>query len=188
MTTFNLFSTPVKIVSFTNFEEINKKIFEVKTLGFKKNFTDNLPEENAKELQKIFIDEAEKYLEEVSNKKIDLVLTKSWITNTSKYGFNTPHCHGNNTVIGVYYIKTFDKCGDLLLHDPRGSHSFIPKYETNTAGELVSGRTYYRIRPQCGQLILCPAYIVHSVEPNMSDENRISLALNFKYKEYEQFK
>jgi len=188
MTTLNLFSTPIKIVSFSNFEEINKKIGKAMSLGFKWNFTDNLPEEEGKELQKIFIDEAELYLKEVSNQKIDLELIKSWTTCTNKFGFNTPHCHADNTVIGVYYIKTFDKCGDLLLHDPRGSHSFVPKYEINTAGHSVSDRTYHRITPKCGDLILFPAYIVHSVEPNMSDESRISLAMNFKYKNYNQFK
>jgi len=188
MNTLNLFSTPVKIVSFSNFEEINKKIGKAMSLRFKNNFTDNLPEEEGKELKKIFIDEAELYLKEVSNKKIDLELDKSWTACTSKFEFITPHCHADTTVIGVYYLKTFDKCGDLLLHDPRGSHSFVPKYEINTTGHLVSDRTYHRITPKCGQLILCPAYIVHSVEPNMSDEVRISLAMNFKYKNYNQFK
>jgi len=188
MTTLNLFSTPIKIVSFSNFEEINKKILKATYLGFKFNFTDNLPEEEGKELQKIFIDEAELYLKEVSNKKIDLELIKSWTTCTNKFGFNTPHCHADNTVIGVYYIKTFDKCGDLLLHDPRGSHSFVPKYEIDATGTSVSDRAYYRITPKTGDLILFPAYIVHSVEPNMSDETRISLAMNFRYKNYNQFK
>ena len=187
MTTLNLFSTPLKIVSFQNFEEINSKVNKAMMLGFTNNFTDNLPKEEGRLLKKIFIDEAELYLEELTNKKIELVLRKSWTTHTSKYGFNTPHCHADNTVIGVYYIKTFDKCGDLLLHDPRGSHSFVPKYEINTAGHSVSDRTYHRITPKCGQLILFPAYIVHSVEPNMSEEVRISLAMNFKYKDYNQF-
>jgi hypothetical protein len=188
MTTLNLFSTPVKIVSFSNFEEINNKVNKAMQLGFTNNFTDNLPEEEGRLLQKIFIDEAELYLKEVSNKKVDLKITKSWTTCTNKFGFNTPHCHADNTVIGVYYVKTFDKCGDLLLHDPRGSHSFISKFEINTAGQSVSDRTYHRITPKCGQLVLFPAYIVHSVEPNMSDETRISLAMNFKYKDYNQFR
>jgi len=188
MTILNLFSTPIKIVSFSNFEEINKKIGKAASLGFKNNFTDNLPEEEGKELQKIFIDEAEKFLEEVSNKKIDLQITKSWITHTSKFGFNTPHSHADNTVIGVYYINTFDKCGDLLLHDPRGAHTFLTKYEINTNNNLVSDRSYHRISPNVGDLVLFPTYIVHSVEPNMSDEVRKSLAMNFKYKDYNQFK
>ncbi len=188
MTILNLFSTPIKIISFPNFEEINKKIGKAMQLGFTNNFTDNLPTDEAIDLQKIFIDEAELYLKEVSNQKIDLEIIKSWTSITSKFGFNTPHCHADNTVVGVYYVRTFDKCGDLLLHDPRGAHSFVPKYEINTDGYSVSDRLYHRITARCGQLVLFPAYIVHSVEPNMSDEVRISLAMNFKCKNFKQFK
>jgi uncharacterized protein (TIGR02466 family) len=188
MTIHNLFSTPIKIISFPNFIEINKKIGKAMSLGFKFNFTDNLPEEEGNEIQKIFIDEAELYLKELTNKKIDLGINQSWTTETFKYEFNTPHSHADNTVIGVYYVKTSDKCGDLLLHDPRGSHSFIRKFETDTGGTLVSDRSYHRITPVCGDLVLFPSYVVHSVEPNMSDEVRISLAMNFKYKNFNQFR
>lgn len=184
----NLFSTPIKIIEMPYFEELNKKIGKAMSLGFNKNFTDGLPKDEAKELQKIFIDEVELYLKELTNKKIDLELTKSWTSITNKYGFNTPHEHSSNNVVGVYYIKTFDKCGDLLLLDPRGATNFIPCYEINTQDSLVDGRSYYRITPKAGNLILFPAYVIHSVEPNMSDETRISLALNFKYKQYNQFK
>ena len=184
----NLFSTPIKIISMPNFEELGRKIGKCMKLGFKNNLTDNLPIEEAIELNKIFIDEAELYLKELTNKKIDLIITKSWTSITQKFGFNTPHHHNDNTVVGVYYLKTFNQCGDLLLHDPRGATSFIEQYELNTSGYLVSGRSYYRITPRVGNLILFPAYIVHSVEPNMSDETRISLAINFKYKDLNQFK
>lgn len=65
----NLFSTPVKIVSMPNFEELNIRIGKAMSLGFNKNFTDGLTENEEKELQKIFIDEAELYLKELTNKK-----------------------------------------------------------------------------------------------------------------------
>lgn len=184
----HIFSTPVKIISMPNFEELRMKIGKTSELGFKNNFTDNLPQDEADNLQKIFIDEAELYLKELTNKKINLKLSKSWTSITSKYGFNTPHSHGDNAVIGVFYTHTFDNSGDLLLHDPRGSHEFLKQYETNTAGHLVSDRSYHRINPKVGDLVLFPAYIVHSVEPNMSDKTRISLAMNFKYKDYNQLK
>ena len=74
------------------------------------------------------------------------------------------------------------------MHDPRGMTNFLPSYEINTQNYLVDGRSYYRIKPKVGDLIIFPAYVVHSVEPNMSDETRISLALNFRYKDYNQFK
>ena len=176
----NLFSTPIKIISFPNFEEINKKIGKAMLLGFENNFTDNLPEDEAKEIQKVFLQEVELYLKELTNKKIDLRMSKSWTTNTKKFGFNSPHDHFGNIAVAVYYVKTFDKCGDLLLHDPRGATGFVPRYEVNTEGALVSGRNYIRITPKIGDLIIFPAYITHSVEPNMSDETRVSLAMNFK--------
>lgn len=188
MTTYNLFTTPVKIISFPNFEEINKKIGKAMTLGFKNNFTDNLPEDEAKEIQKVFLNEVELYLKELTNKKIDLRMSKSWTTYTEQYGFNSPHEHFGNIALGVYYIKTFDKCGDLLLHDPRGANGFVPQYEVNTQGALVSGRNYIRITPKTGDLVIFPAYIIHSVEPNMSEVSRISLAMNFNYLDFEQFR
>jgi uncharacterized protein (TIGR02466 family) len=184
----NLFSTPVKIVSMPNFQELNIKINKARAVGFKKNFTDGLLEDESKELQKIFIDEIELYLKELTNKNISVLFDKSWINENKKYGFDSPHSHGNSSVIGVYYIKTFDKCGDLLLHDPRGSQNFIQTYEINTQEQLVDNRSFYRITPKIGNLIIYPAYTVHSVEPNMSDETRISLAMNFKYKDHNQFK
>jgi uncharacterized protein (TIGR02466 family) len=188
MNTFNLFSTPVKIISMPNFEEINNKIGKAMSLGFKNNFTDNLQENEAKEIQKVFLDEAEKYIEEVSNKKINLQMKKSWTRVTKKYGFSSPHSHADNTCVGVYYIKTSENCGDLLLHDPRGSHNFATRFEVSTEGYLESDRSFYRIKPKAGDLVLFPDYVVHSVEPNMSDETRVSLAMNFKYKDYNQFR
>ena len=189
MVTYNLFGTPIKIISMPNFEELGRKIGKCMKLGFKNNLTDNLSIDEDIELNKKFIDEAELYLKELNdNKTVELFITKSWTTITKKFGFNTPHHHNTNTVVGVYYVKTSDKCGDLLLHDPRGAMSFIEKFEINTQGHLVSGRSYYRITPKIGDLILFPAYIVHSVEPNMSDDERISVALNFYHKDFNQFK
>ena len=76
------------------------------------------------------------------NKKIEIELVKSWVSFTDKYGFNTPHEHSGNNVVAVYYLKTFNKCGDLLLHDPRGMTNFLPSYEINTQNYLVNERSY----------------------------------------------
>lgn len=188
MATYNLFITPVKIITMPNFQDLNMRIGKAMAVGFKNNFNDGLPKDEAESLAKIFIDEAEKYIEEVSNKKINLEMKESWTRITKKYGISSPHSHADNTVIGVYYIKTSENCGDLLLHDPRGSHNFVPKFEINTQGLFESSRSFYRITPKAGDLVLFPDYVVHSVEPNMSDETRISLAMNFKYKDFNQFK
>lgn len=178
----NIFTTPIKIVSISNFEEIEKTLGKCRFIGFKNNFYERLPEEEANKIKKIFLDEAELYLKELTNKKVDLEISKSWINDVKKYGFNTPHAHYGNTVVGVYYISANELSGDLLLHDPRGATNFITMSEINTEGNLVDGRSYYRITPKKANLVLFPTYLIHSVEPNMSDEKRICLAMNFNYK------
>lgn len=157
-------------------------------LGFKLNFNDKLPKDKAEEIENVFKDQAELFLKELTGKQIDLFLSESWTDHIKKYGYNTPHDHSGSNVIGVYYVKAQDNCGDLLLHDPRGATNFISQYDINTEGYLVSGRSYYRVKPKVGNLILFPSYVVHSVQPNMNDETRLSLAMNFKYKDYKQFK
>jgi uncharacterized protein (TIGR02466 family) len=184
----NLFSTPIKIIEMPNLKELLTKIDKSMSSGFKQNFTDTLPKDEAEELQKIFLDEVELYLKELTNKKIDTYLYSSWVNHNNKYSFDTPHHHSGTNVIGVFYLRTVNKCGDLLLHDARGYHNFIDTYEKNTQGLLVSGRNYFRYTPRVGNLVLFPSYIVHSTEPNMSDDIRISLAMNFKFKDTTQFK
>jgi uncharacterized protein (TIGR02466 family) len=184
----HLFTTPVKIISLNNYQKINETLGRCSTLGFIKNFNENLPKDEAQDIEKVFKDEAECYMRELTGKNIDLEMMQSWTTITNKYGYQTPHEHSGNSVLAVYYIQTSDNCGDLLLHDPRGATSFIPNFETDTSGEKVSGRSYFKITPKTGDLILFPGYVIHSVQPNMSDNIRLSLAINFKYKHFDQFK
>ena len=184
----NLFVTPLKIINLNNYEQVNEKINECCRLGFENNFNEKLPKEEKESIEKIFREQAELYLKELTNKQVDLYLQKSWVNNINKYEFNTPHDHCDNTVIAVYYINAPHNSGDLLLHDPRGANSFVSQFELNNSGTKVSGRSYYRIKAETGSLVLFPSYIVHSVEPNMSDEIRRSLAINFRYKNFNQFK
>jgi hypothetical protein len=188
MTIKNLFITPIKIISLPNNKDIISVIDKCAKLGFKKNFNERLPKEESEKIEKIFIDEAELFIKETLNKKIDLCFINSWINYTKKYEINTPHGHSFVSLIGVYYIKTNEKSGDLLLHDPRGVANMFLNSEIDTSGNLVDGRAYFRFKPKIGDLILFPSYLMHSVEPNMSDEIRISLAINFKHKDFNQFK
>jgi uncharacterized protein (TIGR02466 family) len=179
----NLFTTPIKIISLPNTKDIISAINKCTELGFEKNFYERLEKEEAEKIQNIFTNEAELFVKEILNKKINLVFINSWVNYTKKYEINTPHGHSYVSVVGVYYVKTNEKSGDLLLHDPRGVTNMFLNSEIDTSGNLVDGRAYFRFKPKIGDLILFPSYLMHSVEPNMSDEIRISLAMNFKHYE-----
>jgi len=180
MITHNLFSTPIKIVSILNTEEINPIFGKAMKIGFKNCITDNLNQLDADLIRNTFIKEAEIYFKEATGRNPNLKLQTSWSSITNKYEFVSPHAHPVHTVVGVYYIKTSENCGDLLLHDARGTTDFQIFYEKDKNGNTLSYRSAYRHKPKAGELILFPAYVIHSVEPNMSDDARISIGLNFK--------
>jgi hypothetical protein len=188
-TVLNLFSTPVKIISLPNKKEVSEIVGKCVHYGFEQNFWENLEEDEAIKIQKVFTDEAELYLKEITNRKIDLKISRSWTNLTEKYAFIHPHAHYTNIVVAVYYIRTFEDSGDLLLHDPIGGMNYIEQNKPQTSHQqYINGKCYFRFKPKAGDLIIFPGYVVHSVEPNMADETRISLAVNFKYKDFKQFK
>jgi uncharacterized protein (TIGR02466 family) len=188
MTIQNLFQTPIKILSFPNYEEINRILGQSMSRGFNKNFYENLNEEEITKTKDLFIKEAKLFCKETVSQTLDLSIVKSWFSYHDKNNWNTPHGHPSNFIVGVYYVKTNDKAGDLLLLDPRGTVNFTQYFDTDSKCETVGGRCYFKIKPKVGDLIFFPAYVVHSVEPNLSDETRISLAMNFQYKDFSQFK
>lgn len=176
----HIFTTPIKVVSILNAAEINPVFGKAMKVGFKDCVTNNLDEHDSLLIKNTFVKEANIYFKEATGRNPNLKMVTSWSSITNKYEFVTPHAHPIHTVVGVYYIKTSENCGDLLLHDARGTTDFEVFYEKDKNGNMLSYRSVYRHTPKAGELILFPASIIHSVEPNMSDEQRISIGLNFK--------
>ena len=180
MATHNLFSTPIKIISVPNFNEIKDIIIKSFKTKFIKNFNINLSEEENIRTALYFTEEVNNFWKEITGEKRVIKLQSSWSNFHKKFNFATPHSHGDCLFAAVFYIQTSDKSGDILLHDPRGGVYFESKTEIDTQGNHVNDRKYFRIKPKDGDLIIFPAYLIHSVEPNMTDETRISLAMLFK--------
>jgi uncharacterized protein (TIGR02466 family) len=95
--------------------------------------------------------------------------------------FNAHHNHPDSHWSGVYYVNVGDyesdplpKAGNLQFYDPRGSINMMQH-----PGKSIFGRTLH-IQPKDGALILFPAWLFHSVNPFMSETQRISIAFNVK--------
>ena len=92
---------------------------------------------------------------------------------------DTPHNHPGSSLAGVYYFHTPEKSGDILLHDQRSCCTWENlNYEPNDPQKQKTARTYHRIKPQEGLLIMFPGFLQHSVETNLSNQNRISIVFN----------
>jgi uncharacterized protein (TIGR02466 family) len=96
-----------------------------------------------------------------------------WI-NVNKLGdYNIPHYHPGSAFSGVLYIQCSTGSNIQFKHDTLMEH-----YPFKTKSELFADTL--ELFPKVGRLIVFPAWIKHSVSPNQSDTERISIAFNMK--------
>ena len=113
-------------------------------------------------------------------------LGNMWANVNPPGGFNRAHLHPNCVWSGVYYVKTPEKCGGLKMKDPRtGAEMVSPKMKERlnppeTAPERLWREVHYE--PIAGRCIMFPAWLIHGVEPNESNDIRISVSFNFLQK------
>ena len=91
----------------------------------------------------------------------------------------TAHWHPGAIMIAVYYILAKPKQGDILLHDPRGGVTWADPEVVSDPWPRNS-RTFHRVTPCPGMLLVFPNYLIHSVETNLSDEMRLSVAMDIR--------
>ena len=94
-----------------------------------------------------------------------------WGNISSKHNYNISHAHGypqtsSDSIYlysGVLYLEVPPNSGGIIFSD---------LYTLTTKSEI-----HYPLK---SQVILFPNYLIHSVQQNLSNEDRISLAFNLK--------
>ena len=105
-------------------------------------------------------------------------LGNMWANINYKGGYNRPHVHPNTLFSGVYYIKTSPNCGKLVCNDPRpGIQTVMPTRIKGTPPKDLWREVH--LDPIEGRIIIFPAWLWHAVEPNESNDIRISVSFNF---------
>ena len=105
-------------------------------------------------------------------------LGNMWANINPPEGMNQPHVHPNSLFSGVYYVKSQPKSGRLKIYDPRpGIQYSMPIRKPGNPGKDLWREAY--IDPIPGRIIMFPAWLWHSVEPNESNDIRISVSFNF---------
>ena len=106
---------------------------------------------------------------------VTLSIKKSWINKQSPGEKIPAHNHNGINLIAILYLQGTTNSGDLILLDSRGGVDWgWDTYNGYTGTKCVS------FTPVVGKLLLMPAYIVHYVEENKTDINRISLVTELK--------
>ena len=96
--------------------------------------------------------------------KVKINILHMWGNISSKYHYNTIHTHGKypNIWSAVYYLQTYNKSGGLTLY--------------NMCDININQKFFFKK----GDLIFFPSSLPHSVEANLEDKDRISVAFNFQ--------
>lgn len=190
-----LFPTPVWTIQLENYKTINEKMFEyIKDAQIKdqkgisksniKGWHSNdfdLKDESLKKfisfispsIRQVMIDmnwEVEKQTVKIDN---------MWAIINTGGSANARHQHGNSTISGAYYVRAPKNSGDIVFYDPRPAPVFY--FPRAVSSNLLNAQVN-AINPKEGALILFPSYVDHSVNENLSNEERIVISFNVTIK------
>ena len=105
-------------------------------------------------------------------------LGNMWANINYKDGYNKSHIHPNSLFSGVYYVKAPSNCGPITFYDPRsGVQANMPARKPGQLPKHLWRDT--KIEPKENRILMFPAWLWHSVEPNKSNNMRISVSFNF---------
>lgn len=108
-------------------------------------------------------------------------VTGCWANVLAKGAAHKIHSHPNNFLSGVYYVRTHPGTNTINFHDPRPQAGIIRP----PVVELIAENTdQVVVKVSNGTLLMFPAYLQHSVDANMSEEERISISFNIMFSSF----
>ncbi len=109
---------------------------------------------------------------------VQIKAANCWANINPQYASNKIHDHANCLFSGVYYLKAPKDSGTLMFYDPRSAKTFYKP--------LVSTFTPYTADAiahvaEEGLMLIFPSWLKHGVEPNLSNEDRVSISFNYAF-------
>jgi uncharacterized protein (TIGR02466 family) len=108
-------------------------------------------------------------------------ITGCWANINPAGASHRSHSHPNNFLSGVYYVQTHAGGDTINFHDPRVQTGVIRPPVTELTAENTDQAV---ITVSNGTLLIFPAYLQHSVDPNRSGEERISISFNMMFSSF----
>ena len=107
-----------------------------------------------------------------------LKLSNFWFNINGYKDYNKPHDHPCCLISGVFFIDVNKNSGDIVFHNPQHPGLYDKGLSSVSEYNTFNSQTWH-ISPTKNLLILFPSWLFHSVEPNLSKKNRISISFNF---------
>ena len=102
-------------------------------------------------------------------------MSNCWLNVNRRGALHTSHLHPHSVLSGSYYVKVPAKSGNIKFEDPRAG-LFMNRPSTRDPQGA-----YHSITPRAGDIILFESWLRHEVEPNFSDEPRLSVSFNYRW-------
>ena len=188
-----LFPTPVWTIQLDNFKKINDEMYKyiksqqkIDSVGVTKSnvkgWHSNEFDLNEKEPQNFItfiLPAIEQVMTDMNWEKQKQIakINNMWAIINTGGSANLRHQHGNSTISGAYYVKAPINSGDIVFYDPRPApvYSYPNVVNPNLLNAQVNG-----VSPKEGSLVLFPSYLDHSVNENLSNEERIVISFNIR--------
>ena len=185
------FPTPVWTLQLDNYQLINEEMYKfIKNTQSKdekgisksnikgwhsKDF--NMQENEPKNFIKFILPAIEQVITDMNweKQKQSININNMWAIINTGGSANLRHQHGNSTISGAYYVRAPKNSGDIVFYDPRPApvYTYPKAVNPNLLNAQVNG-----ISPKEGALVLFPSYLDHSVNENLSNEERIVISFN----------
>ena len=185
------FPTPVWTIQLDNYQSINEQMYEFIKINQSKDQEGisksnikgwhskdfNMQENEPKNFIKFILPAIEQVITDMNweKQKQSININNMWAIINTGGSANLRHQHGNSTISGAYYVRAPKNSGDIVFYDPRPApvYTYPKAVNPNLLNAQVNG-----ISPKEGALVLFPSYLDHSVNENLSDEERIVISFN----------
>ena len=185
------FPTPVWTIQLNDYQSINERMYKFIKITQQKDQQGisksnikgwhskdfNMQENEPKDFIKFILPAIEQVITDMNweKQKQSVNINNMWAIINTGGSANLRHQHGNSTISGAYYVRAPKNSGDIVFYDPRPApvYTYPKAVNPNLLNAQVNG-----ISPKEGALVLFPSYLDHSVNENLSNEERIVISFN----------
>ena len=185
------FPTPVWTLQLDNYQPINEQMYKYIKINQSKDIKGisksnikgwhskdfDMQEDEPKNFIKYILPAIEQVITDMNweKQKQSININSMWAIINTGGAANHRHQHSNCTISGAYYVRAPKNSGDIIFYDPRPApaYTYPIAVNPNLLNAQVNG-----ISPKEGALVLFPSYLDHSVNENLSNEERIVISFN----------
>ena len=110
--------------------------------------------------------------------KIKNVISTMWLNINGYKDSNGLHLHSLSIFSGVYYVKTPKDCGSIVFENPAADIMDYAHCVMNFTEFNKYNSSYHWMTAKENILYIFPSWLIHKVEPNMNNDERISISFN----------